>query len=157
MGLGVTGFNDPASSTALQMIKEEPDDATAERLRESMIAARRVNLNGSLIEKPMKELVIADSSMTDNEDESNRQLKSISKKLLGNRKPQASLTVETKKEVIKSGATTIKNPKAVEQPASPSKAKEPISPRKQAAPQPPAQAVPPLPSAEAAKPKKKAK
>lgn len=80
------------------MIKEEPDDATTERLRESITPAKRVNLNGSLIEKPIKELVIADSSMTDNEDESNRQLKSTNKKLLGNRKPQTLLTVETSKD-----------------------------------------------------------
>lgn len=80
------------------MIKEEPDDATTERLRESITAAKRVNLNGSLIEKPHKELFIADSSMTDNEDESNRKLKSTNKKLLGNRKPESLLTVETSKD-----------------------------------------------------------
>lgn len=101
LGLGLAGFNDPGSSTALKMIKEEPDDATTERLRESMIAAKRVSLNGSLIEKPMKELVIADSSMTDNEDESNRQLKTTNKKLLGNRKGQGSLTVDTSKDPTK--------------------------------------------------------
>ena len=42
MGLGIAGFNDPGSSTALKMIKEEPDDATTERLRESMISVKRV-------------------------------------------------------------------------------------------------------------------
>jgi hypothetical protein len=42
---------DHGSSTALKMIKEEPDDSSAERMKESLFSAKRISLNGNLIEK----------------------------------------------------------------------------------------------------------